>query len=199
MSGLAPDNLELWLANTSEKKINGKARRWVLMIGNRVIGRFKFNAPLIPPGKIASSDSVTVDGLRSNAGAELILDPVNPRVELKGCIPPHVVGKESGHRILVRIVNSGSKRILGRSETWRVDNAAFLATLVVKHNQGVPGGGVEGHGEIKDVTWKEWLAIKKPADSEPDIELLGFNILGPNKILLLLRNKGKSENKDSST
>jgi pimeloyl-ACP methyl ester carboxylesterase len=194
-----PDNLELWLANNSDKKINGDVRRWALMVRNQVIGRFKFNAPLIQPGKIASSDSVTVTELMSNTGAELILEPVNSNLEVKGCIPPRTVGKDFTEGIPVRIVNVGSNPIRAQSETWRVDNAAFSATLEVDHAQILPGGGVEGHGGIKDVAWKEWLTIRKPADCEPNIELLGFNILSRNRISLLLRNNGKSELKTQAS
>jgi hypothetical protein len=135
----------------------------------------------------------------SNTGAELILEPVNSNLEVKGCIPPRTVGKDFTEGIPVRIVNVGSNPIRAQSETWRVDNAAFSATLEVDHAQILPGGGVEGHGGIKDVAWKEWLTIRKPADCEPNIELLGFNILSRNRISLLLRNNGKSELKTQAS
>jgi pimeloyl-ACP methyl ester carboxylesterase len=184
-----PDRLAIWIKNSGEEKIDGKTRTWTVKIKNQVVGKFKFNSPEIEPGKIASSNSIIVDGLRLHSAGELVLEAKNDAEDLEACIPPLKKEKISDGKIPVRILNAGLKAIRARFGTWTAENVAFRAELNIEHGRIPPGEGVEGHAKIKKVVWNEWLKINSsPADLEQGIVLLGFNILGPNEILLLIKN-----------
>ena len=184
-----PDRLAIWIENSGKEKINGKTRTWKIKIKNRVVGKFKFNSPEIEPEKVASSNSIIVDGLRLHAAGELVLEAKNDAEDLEACIPPLKKERNSDGKLPVRILNTGLKAIRARSGTWTAENVAFRAELNIEHGRIPPGEGIEGHAKIKKVLWNEWLKINSnPADLEQGIVLLGFNILGPNEILLLIKN-----------
>jgi pimeloyl-ACP methyl ester carboxylesterase len=76
---------------------------------------------------------------------------------------------------------------------WTIKTACFDATLEVGPLKIQPSETVSVRASLNGVRWKKRLDLIKPPNLEPELELLGFNILGPDKVSILLRNNGRSE------
>ena len=80
---------------------------------------------------------------------------------------------------------------------WTIDTLAFSAKLKVEVPETIaPGSAARAYGTVTSVRWNKYLKIAKPAGIEPNLELLGFNIEGKEKVSLLLRNNGTVPAKD---
>ncbi len=183
------DSLVIWLVNKGKEQIDGKTRTWTVSINNRTIGKFKFDSPLVRPGKVVASKPIVVDGLGRYARGEMLLSAETDSKTLEACVPSRPTEFKDQDTFRLGIVNTGSKTIPARSAAiWSADNVSFTAKLKVKHDPIPPGGGVQGQARFTEQTWKPWVNIRPPACCESGLTLVGFNILGPTEILLLIQN-----------
>jgi hypothetical protein len=106
-------------------------------------------------------------------------------------IAAHIPQEETADTVPIILINEEDKAFNGRPGNWLIDNPFFSVSVAVDPPEIPAKSGVKTSGTIKGLRWKRWLEIKKPAESDSEFELLGFNILGENKISLLLRNTGR--------
>jgi hypothetical protein len=134
-------------------------------------------------GKVFEVDQA-IDELHLGKEEELVV--ANEEI-----IRAYVPQEETTDTVPIILINDKDKVFNGRPENWLIENPFFSVSVRVDPPQIPPNGGVKTSGMIKGLRWKRWLELKKPADLDSELELLGFNILGGDKISLLLRNTGR--------
>jgi hypothetical protein len=72
---------------------------------------------------------------------------------------------------------------------WTIHAASFDVALNVGPLKFKPGEVISVPAALKEgITWKNELELIRPTDMENELELLGFNVLGNDKMGILLRN-----------
>jgi pimeloyl-ACP methyl ester carboxylesterase len=189
------DGLELWLRNNSDRNIDAMTRTWSIASDKQLIGKIKFDAPEIEPGKVAKIEALAIEGLGNFArGAMKLKAKISGRAVQACIVPPRLEEEYDRESFAIGLVNAGKTTIAAAGqEKWTAENYAFSASLAVQHGSISSNEGVVGKAKFLKMIWKPWLTIFTPQDCEAGITLAGFNIRGPNSIQLLILNDSPSE------
>jgi pimeloyl-ACP methyl ester carboxylesterase len=104
--------------------------------------------------------------------------------------------------IIIWVMDNAEKPLTRREMTLLVENTAFSLTVEVRLDEDIPiGGGIKVYASVRQIKWKKWLDIEKPDAgvnlTDPGVNLIGYNILSKDKILMFLQNQGGTELRNS--
>jgi pimeloyl-ACP methyl ester carboxylesterase len=175
------NRLHLWLKATQQLR-DPATRKWTISRGS-FEKTFRVTLPSLEEGEVFEVDEA-IDGLHLGKDEEIVV--ANEEI-----IDAYVSQEETTETVPIILINDEDKAFNGRPGNWLIENPFFSVSLKVDPPQIPPKGGVKTSGTIKGLWWKRWLEIKHPVDLDSELELLGFNILGGDKISLLLKNNGR--------
>ncbi len=198
----ADDTLSIWLKNKSKKELDPANRKWT--IWNEFSSKtFSIDSEPIKPGELVSV-SADLEGLTLDKAGELqiIMPEVLTDCSLNSCIPPQEETAE--RKVSISIWNEDDTKTFNRETSngdaskWAFHTRAFSADLSVTLPEKIaPRSAEKAYGTITGIRWNDYLKVTRPMDLEPDLELLGFNIEGKDKLTLLLKNTGTRTIKSS--
>jgi pimeloyl-ACP methyl ester carboxylesterase len=177
--------LHVWLKAVKQVR-DTATRKWTISRGS-FKNTFRVTPPSLEEGQLVEVME-KIDGLKSDRDEELKVEMTPSSEET---IVAHIPQEEPTDTIPIILSNGEDKAFNGRPGNWLIDNRFFSLSVSVDPPEIPAKSGVKISGTIKGLRRKRWLEIKKPADLDSGLELLGFNILGEDKISLLLRNTGR--------
>jgi pimeloyl-ACP methyl ester carboxylesterase len=177
--------VHVWFKADRDVK-NAETRKWTISRGDYGI-TFRVTPPHpLKKGEVDKA-STEADGVNFETDEELEVVTTERSEEMLKAYTPQ---ESAEGEIPIILRNKGDEPFNARPANWRVVNPYFTATVRVNPPEIPAKGGVKVSGSIIGLKWKKWLEIKKPNELDQDIELVGFNILGEDKILLLVKNTG---------
>jgi pimeloyl-ACP methyl ester carboxylesterase len=181
-----PSEVQMWIRNNSDRPSAKATTNWVIYNGAGLRSAFKVTVPALEPQKIISVP-VGVDGLQIEEN-EIITIKKPENLEGEACLG----AQEQGHnRVPFVLWNPKESAINVKRGRWELHTPAFSVTVEMNPVK-IPAGTVRTtYATITGIRWHQWIDIQPPADLEPELELVGFNILKENRICLLLKNNGK--------
>jgi alpha-beta hydrolase superfamily lysophospholipase len=196
---LPPDGLQLWIENTNgTKAVDGAVRDWIIESGKpnlRFRMSFKVNIPRLKPKEIQSVP-VGVDGLNIDKNEVIeIIKPKSLDGDLDACLDYQ---NERTSQVPFIFWNKKARPVHLKAQNWVLRTPAFDVIVRVAAVKIPPRSYKTTSGTLRGIQWRKFLDIKMPSDLEPDLKLVGFNILKPDQLSLLIKNKGKRERKGAS-
>ena len=186
---------KLYFKNDNRDKIvNGKPQYWKIRYSSSsepVL--IEVDPPPLGPGKTSSS-MVEVDPSQLDPDAEVKLE--HPKLPQTLQIPCLISQKPDSTDVSVIFHNTSQNEKIEPSEPTEltIKNVSFDATFKIDLPASIdPTDAVEVHAKLVGVRWKKRLDLRRPTGLEPELELIGFNILEPYKISMLLRNNGRNK------
>lgn len=188
-------NYKLYFKNDNRDRIvNGKPQYWKIRYsssGEPVL--VEVDPPPLAPGR-TNSTMVEVDPSQLDPDAEVELEHPRPPTNL--VIPCLTSQKQDSTDVSVIFHNISENEKINPSQPTEltVKNVSFDATFKIDLPASIdPTDAVEVHAKLVGVRWKKRLDLIRPVGLEPELELIGFNILEHYKISMLLRNNGRSK------
>jgi hypothetical protein len=180
------NELHLWLK--AAKQVRDTAtRKWTISRGS-FEKTFRVTRPSLEEGQVVEVTE-RIDGLRLGKDEELTVEMTSGNEE---AIAAYIPQEETTDTVPIILCNGDEDKAFdGRPGNWIIDNLFFSVRLRVDPPKIPPKSGLKTAGTIKGLRWKRWLEIQKPGDLDSELELLVFNILGGDKISLLLKNTGR--------
>jgi hypothetical protein len=182
-----PALVELWIKNNSDTKtVDGATRDWI--ISNDTFSRaFKVNVPPLKPKELTSVDA-GVDGLNIGENEMITIEPPD---DLEFDLEAFLGSQKTQGRIPFVLWNKEDKPIRLKSRDWVLKSMAYSATARVDDVRIPRESAVTAWGTVTGIQWHRFLDIKRPADVDPAVELIGYNIRPDDRVSLLLKNNGK--------
>ena len=178
-------SVHLWLKATEQVR-NASAKKWILSRGSfRKTFRVK-PPPLMQKGELCESDE-TIDGLKFDSDEEM---KVTTAPGSEGKLDAYIPHEATTDKVPILVRNPKHPEFNSRPGTWHIESPYFTAAVSVDPPQIPPKGGVRIDGSLTEFRWKKWLEIVIPINLDPELELMGFNILSEDKISLILKNRG---------
>jgi len=189
---IPPDVLQLWIENTNgTKTVDGAVRDWIIESGKpnpRFRMPFKVDIPRLKPKKIQLV-AVGVDGL--NIDANEVIEIVKPKSldgDLNACLDYQ---NERTNQVPFILWNKKARPVNLKAQNWVLRTPAFNVVVRVTAIK-IPARSYKTtSGTLRGIQWRKFLDIRMPSDLEPDLKLVGFNIITPDQLSLLIKNKGK--------
>ncbi len=196
---LPPDGLQLWIQNTNNtKSVDGAVRDWIIESGKprlRFRLPFKVNIPRLKPKEIQSVP-VGVDGLNIDTNEVIeIIKPKSLDGDLDACLDYQ---NERTNQVPFIFWNKHARPVSLKAQNWVLRTPAFDVIVRVAALR-IPARSYRmASGTLRRIQWRKFLDVKMPSDLEPDLKLVGFNILKSDQLCLLIKNKGKRERRGAS-
>jgi hypothetical protein len=174
------------LLKATEQVRNASAKKWILSRGSfRKTFRVK-PPPLMQKGELFEVEE-TIDGLKVDSDEEMkVITPVSSEGNLNAYVPQEQITE----KVPIVLTNSKNQGFNSRPGTWHIDSPYFTAAVMIDPPPIPPNGGVRVEGTLTEFRWKKWLEIVRPNNLDPELELMGFDILSEDRISLMLKNKG---------
>lgn len=177
--------VNLWIQNKGKKTVDGATRDWTIS-NQKMSLLFKVDIPPLKPQEITLVSS-GVDGLKIDPNEVLnVTPPSGLRDSLEACLDPQE-DKPNRIRLILWHTARHARDITVKRANWTLACPAFSVSVSVDPVT-IPAGSVRtSYATITGITWHRWLDIRRPSDLEPEIELIGFNVLEDDKVKLLLK------------
>jgi pimeloyl-ACP methyl ester carboxylesterase len=178
-------SVHLWLKATKRVE-NASAKKWTLSRGSfRKTFRVK-PPPLMQEGEFVEIEE-TIDGLKFDLDEEIT---VTLAAGSEGRLDAYIPQEQIGEKIPILVTNTEEQGFNSKPGIWHIESPYFAAAVRIDPPHIPPKGAVKIHGTLNEFHWKKWLEIMAPRHLDPDLELMGFNILGEDKISLMVKNTG---------
>lgn len=178
-------SVHLWLKATEQLR-NAAAKKWILSRES-----FKKTFRVKPPRLMKKEQFVeveeTIDGLKYDLDEEI---RVTIGAGSEGKLDAYVPQEQTSDKVPILITNPKDEEFNSRPGTWHLESPYFIAAVSIDPPPIPPKGAVRIDGTLTKFRWKKWLEIVNPSNLDPELELMGFNILGEDKISLMLKNRG---------
>jgi pimeloyl-ACP methyl ester carboxylesterase len=176
--------LHLYLKATKQV-LNASAKKWTLSRGS-FSKTFRVKPPVMQEEELLEVVE-TIDGLKFDIDEEIT---VILSAGSEGTLGAYIPQEQASDKVPIVVTNTKDQGFNSRPGTWHIDSPYFTAAVGIDPPQIPPKGGVRIDGTLTEFRWKKWLEIVGPNNFDPELELMGFNILGENKISLMLKNRG---------
>jgi pimeloyl-ACP methyl ester carboxylesterase len=177
--------VHLWLKATKEVH-NASAKKWTLSRG-----LFRKTFRVKPPPLMKKEELLevveTIDGLKFDLDEEIT---VTLATGSEGKLDAYIPQEQISEKIPILVTNTKEQGFNSNPGTWHIESPYFAAAISVDPPQIPPKGAVKIDGTLNEFRWKKWLEIMDLSHLDPELELMGFNILSEDKISLMLKNTG---------
>ena len=178
-------SVHLWLKATEQVR-NASAKKWILSRGSfRKTFRVKPPA-LMQKGELCEVEE-TIEGLKFDSDEEM---KVTTAPGIEGKLDAYVPHEPTSDKVPIVVSNPKHPEFNSKPGTWHIESPYFIAAVSVDPPLIPRKGGARIDGTLTEFRWKKWLEIVSPKNLDPELELMGFNILSEDKISLMLKNRG---------
>lgn len=190
--GRGPANYEFYFRNKNLKgSTDGRPQYWTVKYrhGNESVD-VEVKPPSLGPGETNLTE-VELVGLKPDPDAEIEI--VETKLE-RGLGVPCVFSNENDGSKISILFHNKSDQPVRPPEQVTIRNASFDATFKMGDRKEIaPQDTVNVSGTLSGVNWRTRLELVRPSGLEPELELLGFNILEEDRVSILLRNNGRKK------